>query len=279
MKKKFFFISGLARSGSTLLSSILTQHKDIHSDIASPLGAILDQYLHLYDDGFNKILTPQKIKKLIKNSIETLYDDFENPIIFDVNRTHTNNLSVLVDMFPDTKMICMVRSIPDILNSFENIYQKNLYKGNSNLYGMDTISVYQRCWSLMNPTGVVALGLNYLKQSLHGPHADRILLIEYEELVNDTENVINDVYDFLELPRFEHDFNNLKNIPGSEIVDQELNLEGLHSIRPSISKSENSWLLPFDLAEQFSNLEYWRRLSTDPNDSLPLDEQVSSDGQ
>jgi hypothetical protein len=71
----------------------------------------------------------------------------------------------------------------------------------------------------------------------------------------------------------------LKNIPGSEIVDQELNLEGLHSIRPSISKSENSWLLPFDLAEQFSNLEYWRRLSTDPNDSLPLDEQVSSDGQ
>jgi hypothetical protein len=43
-------------------------------------------------------------------------------------------------------------------------------------------------------------------------------------------NLINEVYDFLNLSRFQHDFNNLENISGSDIVNKELNLEGLYTI-------------------------------------------------
>jgi sulfotransferase len=277
MEKQFFFLSGLCRSGSSLMASILNQNPQLNCGIASPLNGAIESILHFYDDGFSKIFTDDKKRKIIKSMFEIMYDDVDKPIIIENNRCFSGKLPLLVDLFPDTKMICMVRSIPDILNSFEVIYQKNLYNSNSNLYGMDTTTVYSRTNAIFGGgSGVLGLALNHLKAGLHSPYADRIFLIEYEELVNDTENVINDVYDFLGLERYPHDFNNLKNIPGSEIVDQELNLEGLHTIRPSISRSNSQWLIPFDLCEQFSNLEYWRRLSTEPDDIQPLDDQFES---
>ena len=38
--KSYYFISGLPRSGSTLLSGILKQNPDFYADIASPVQGI-----------------------------------------------------------------------------------------------------------------------------------------------------------------------------------------------------------------------------------------------
>ena len=38
--KSYYFISGLPRSGSTLLSGILKQNPDFYADIASPVEAL-----------------------------------------------------------------------------------------------------------------------------------------------------------------------------------------------------------------------------------------------
>lgn len=274
MKHQYYFLSGCPRSGTTLLSSILQQNPKFHTDIASPLNGLMQQILNFYDDGFNKSLTPKKIKRIIENVVDAYYEDVKKPIIFDNNRCYTGKLEILRDLYPYTKVLVCVRSIPDILNSFENIYRKNMYKGNSNIYGHASSTIYNRCESLIVNDGVLGLALSHLKQGLHDPNNDMMMLIEYEDLVNDTENVLHDIYEFLEFEPFEHDLSNIKGIKNADKVDDELNLQGLHDIRPTISRSDNDWLIPYDLCERFSNLEYWRRLIADmdqPSETVETD--------
>ena len=46
MKNGIHFISGLPRSGSTLLSAILRQNPKVHAHITSPVGSLLLGALH-----------------------------------------------------------------------------------------------------------------------------------------------------------------------------------------------------------------------------------------
>lgn len=252
------FISGLPRSGSTLLASILQQNPKFHTDIASPLNAIVEQHLHTDSFGFNKVITPDKTKKLIQAAFDIIYEDVDKEVIFDTNRCWTGKLEILRDIFPDAKVICCVRDIKSILNSFEHVYRKNVYEGNSNLYGPDAQTVYSRSQQLVHPGGVLGVGLTWLKQGIHSEFKDMLYIVEYDDLVDDTEAVIESIYTLLNLEPFEHDFGDLKNISDTEKVDSELSLPGLHEIRSSVSRATLPNYIPHDLAATFENMEYWR---------------------
>jgi sulfotransferase len=54
--KEYYFISGLPRSGSTLLSGILKQNPKFYADIASPVSGIISSTidsLTLGENNFN----------------------------------------------------------------------------------------------------------------------------------------------------------------------------------------------------------------------------------
>ena len=65
--KEYYFISGLPRSGSTLLSSILRQNPKFHADISSSLEPILSNCVETLSctdsDGFIEV---EQKKKYIK---------------------------------------------------------------------------------------------------------------------------------------------------------------------------------------------------------------------
>ena len=252
------FISGLPRSGSTLLASILQQNPKFHTDIASPLNAIVEQHLHTETYGFNKVITPEKTKKLIQAAFDVIYDDVDKEVIFDTNRCWTGKLEIIHDIFPDAKVICCVRDIKSILNSFEHVYRNNLYDGASHMYDPGAQTVYARAQCLAQPSGVLGVGLTWLKQGIHSAFKDMLYIVEYDDLVDDTEAVIESIYSLLELEPFEHDFTDLKNIAKTELVDNELSLPGLHNIRKSVSRAELPNYIPHDLAASFEHMEYWR---------------------
>ena len=48
--KNYYFISGLPRSGSTLLSTILSQNPDFYADISSPLSMITENTVRVFSE-------------------------------------------------------------------------------------------------------------------------------------------------------------------------------------------------------------------------------------
>lgn len=256
--KQYFFISGLPRSGSTLLSSILSQNPKCYTGIASSTGSLVDSLIYADFLGTNHNVTDLHIKKLVKAVFDTIYEDTPNEIIFDTNRMWSANIDMLHDIFPNTKMIMCVRSIVEILNSFENVYRKKLYSRNAAVYGNRIGTVHARCESLMDWDGVVGYSLNGLKQAFHSKSSHCIYLLEYHSLVNNTEFEIKSIYDFLGIAHFNHNFNSLPQVSDGG-CDAEVNMPGLHTVHPKVIQTNNHLFLPHDIIERYSNMEYWRR--------------------
>ena len=89
MMKKYYFMSGLPRSGSTLLSSILNQNPRMHSGPSSPVVGIMLTLENAIanDELFLAYPKPEQAGKIISNVIENYYSDVDKPVIIDKNRS------------------------------------------------------------------------------------------------------------------------------------------------------------------------------------------------
>ena len=72
---------------------------------------------------------------------------------------------------------------------------------------------------------------------------------------------MNTVWDFLGVPRFKHDFNNVKNLTPED--DSVYNYVDLHTIREQItpSKSKAMEILGPDLCNATNGYEFWKHTS------------------
>ena len=64
--KTFFFISGLPRSGSTLLSSILKQNPDFYADISSPVEGLCTTSIDLLTGCESNSIVDEKRRIVLK---------------------------------------------------------------------------------------------------------------------------------------------------------------------------------------------------------------------
>ena len=108
--KKHYFISGLPRSGSTLLTAILNQNPNFYSDIASPLQDMLENTItYMSETDYSININSEQRENVLKHIVEGYYKDTVNETIFDSSRAWTGNTSLLKSLFPYTKIICCVR--------------------------------------------------------------------------------------------------------------------------------------------------------------------------
>ena len=93
--KTLYFLSGLPRSGSTLLGSILSQHPKLQSTPTSPLADLLCWI----DNGFSKLdlqytYDKEQITYNTYHSIlSNFYNHIEKPCILDKHRGWCKNVS------------------------------------------------------------------------------------------------------------------------------------------------------------------------------------------
>ena len=139
--KQYYFISGLPRSGSTLLSGILKQNPDFYADIGSSLEALTGTVIDTITNGHHNIIIEEDQRKNLMYAVfDGYYKNIEKPVIFDSCRGWTKKTPFLKALFPYTKILCPVRDIVSILNSFELITSKNpfhtttLTKCNKNVF-------------------------------------------------------------------------------------------------------------------------------------------------
>lgn len=259
--KEYFFISGLPRSGSTLLSAILRQNPDFYADISSPVLNIVSNIidsLTLSENNFN-IEEDQRIS-ILQHVFEGYYSNISAPVIFDTNRQWTAKTELLKIIYPQTKIICCVRDIAWILDSFERIAAKNSLFTNTLIDSEAKDCVNTRCMSLMDVTkvGTVIKPWYWLQDGL-ALNPDMILVVEYDKLCKNPLGTMQKIYNFIGKPYFEHDFDNVEY--KNELFDKTCNLKDLHTVKRKVEWVARKSILPQYVLDQYINKEFWRESS------------------
>ena len=193
--------------------------------------------------------------RVLRGLFESFYAPMADRVVFDTNRAWTVKLALLGALFPETKLICCVRSVNAILESFERVFRENLLE-TSAMFGFDPeINVYGRVDRLMVPGGVVGVALNGLKEAFYGPDSDRMLLVGYDRLATAPKLTLEAIYDFIGEPVFTHDFANVGF--AAQDFDAAFGMNGLHTVRGTVARITRQPTLPPDLSALFQAPEFW----------------------
>ncbi|WP_248744076.1 MULTISPECIES: sulfotransferase family protein [unclassified Pseudomonas] len=257
--QQFHFISGLPRSGSTLLSAILLQNPRFHAGMTSPVGALFSGVLEQCSAGseFGAVIDTDMRRRLLRGLFDSYYaDKADKPVVFDTNRQWSSRLPAISDLFPKAKVIACVRNVAWVMDSLERLYRANPYE-NTKLFGdaVERNTVYSRCETLAQRNRLVGFAWAALKEAYYGEHADSLLIIDYDLLTQAPERVLRLVYDFIGEPWFEHDFEHLAY--DAPEFDQALGVAGLHKVKPKVALQSRRTILPPDLFKQYADLSFW----------------------
>src|SRR6266700_3481221 len=145
------FISGLPRSGSTLLASLLNQNPACSASIMSPVGNIVTNAFAAMgpSNEADSFVSDDQRREMLRGLVENFYYNDEHPIIFDTNRRWTANASLVHELFPDSKIICCLRSPAAIVNSFERLFQSHPLSLSVIFGARANTTVYERVADLM----------------------------------------------------------------------------------------------------------------------------------
>jgi sulfotransferase len=258
VNKQFFFISGLPRSGTTLLSTILNQNPAFQASISGPLARFTRSIISESSSqgGYRFQCDEAKRKQLIKGLFDNYYDDPTKQTFFDTNRAWGLMLPLLKDLFPYTKVIMCVRDINWILDSFEALVRKNPYSFTTMFSPEENTNVYTRSQTLMRDDRTVGFAYVSLKQAITSAERNMIMLVEYQDLCKQPEAMMKAIYNFIDQPYYAHDFNSVE--VSYDEFDQDVNLKGLHTTRKKVEWIERQMILPPDIQQRFSNMEVWR---------------------
>lgn len=253
------FISGLPRSGSTLLSALLLQNPQIHAGIVSPVGSLVAALLRDMSQGneTSLFIDDRQRAALLRGLFDNYYTDLGPEVaVFDSNRGWTARIDLLAELFPGCRVICCVRPVPWIIDSMERLLRRNTLQL-SKIFGFDAGgTIYSRAEGLMGDDGLIGFPLNALKQAMHGDHAGRLLLLPYDLLAEHPQQALDAVYDFCGLPRFTHDPENIRF--DAREFDARLGTPGLHDVRPQARRAERLSVLPPDLWAKWEGASVWR---------------------
>lgn len=271
--KKIFFLAGLQRSGATLLSSILNQNPDMLVTPASPLFRLMAAQNTIYNTAENEdYRVDENITSVMIQTPQLFYKKSDAKYVIDKNLNWQTpfGLSLASQYISDSpKIICPVRSIPEILTSFDSIITSVDDNKNNRIdanVANETIPVGEfadrRANWLMRHDKDIPICLDGMKLALNPELRHIFLFVEYEDLISEPEKQIQRIYEFLEIEQFEHEYQNIVDPSGISEESPVTGIKYLHRIRPKIekkSKNPEDVLSP-DTIRRYSGLEFWRNL-------------------
>jgi sulfotransferase len=250
------FISGLPRAGSSMLAAILRQNPAFHAAISGPVCGMVTALLRSMAPGneYSLYLSDEQRRRIAASIFDAYYADLAGKqLIFDTNREWTAHLAMLGELFPQSKVICCVRSPAWILDSFERRVQANPFARAKIFPGDAGENVYTRVEFMLKKT-VLAAPLQSLRQAWYGEQAHRLIAIRYDSLTERPAAVIARFYELLGQPPFAHDFDNLEYDEAE--FDAQLGMPGLHKVRRRIEPNQRTTVLPPDLFNQ-NDRSFW----------------------
>lgn len=260
--RKYNFISGLPRSGSTLLSSILDQNPKFQTGITDSMLGFTEAIF--FNDtqalGGRTTITEETRLEMVRALFDAQYKDAPE-VVFNTNRFWTGSTGMLKRLFPEFKMIVCLRHIPWILDSVERLNNKNPLTlkpifGNHKWPGSNERAAFLMGEIGQQNGGFVTGPLSLVQHSLNCPeNRDHIMYLEYECLAKDPEGSMRLVYNFLGEEYYDHDYNNVAKT--YDEYDAELGLDGLHDVKQKVEYVERPTVMSPMVWNKYANRSFW----------------------
>lgn len=130
IQKTIHFVSGLPRSGSTLLCNLLAQNPRFHatatSAILDVMFAVRNQWDKLveFQAAVDKAANEAAKLRVLRGILQAYYDEVTLPVIFDKSRSWLAHLELAEAVLGDkAKVLVPVRDVRDVLSSFEKLWR------------------------------------------------------------------------------------------------------------------------------------------------------------
>lgn len=274
MNKTFYFMAGLPRSGSTLLSSILNQNPRFYSGPSSPvLGAMFAvEQDFMGNELYHGYPKPDQVREIIGNIPHHFYSDVQQPVVFDKNRAWTARVPYIEGYIGEqAKILVPVRRIDEILTSILTMIHRNPFReGQPRINFIDEqliktdipINDLNRCMYLLGEGGIVYESLNAIMMGFQQNVRDKMHFVDYNDLVDNPEKIMEDIYDFIGEEFYDHDFGSISNIHREDDLIT-YGLSDMHQVRSKVKKTSPppASILPeeiIDIYEQNKRrLEFW----------------------
>lgn len=269
----YYFLSGLPRSGSTLLSAILNQNPEIHVSSSSPVVHLLwsnEQSIH-EDDFYLSHPKPEFKQKFLSSIIDSYYVNQSEKYIIDKNRIWMSSIPLILNYITqEPKILCPIRPVAEVLQSFlsliekypENVIDQNISKPRT---------LEKRCDYLLSQDSVLGSSIT---QILDLP-SRTAHFIDYDDLIDSPQQTMKGVYQFLSLPDYQHDFTNIVNTVSEN--DEIYGMPTMHTVRPVLSKTQHTVVLPDHILEKCAKIDEAIRFKMQEEHSYPsLSEQGSN---
>lgn len=259
--RRFHFISGLPRSGSTLTAALLRQNPRFHAGMSSPVASLFEGLIAQVSAGteLSTMVDADQRARLLRGLFDSYYADRPEPVVFDTNRAWTAQLPALMQLFPEAKLICLVRDVAWVMDSMERQFRANAFE-HTRLFNSpgERATVYTRVEALAGANRLVGFPWHALREACYSDFADRLVIVDYDLLVARTGEVFGLLYEFLGEAPYAHDFETVEY--DAPAFDAQLGLDGLHRVRPKVEARARETILPPDLFDKYARLAFWRDL-------------------
>lgn len=239
MKKEFIMLSGLPRSGSSVLTSMLNQHPEFHASTTSPVIDMIEIFNENWPVISNALINPpaRQYENMITGLIDGAYEHVSNPVVIDKNRLWPRHGKLMTNVLNHKpKIICTVRSIPEILASYILLINKNSDKitfiDQDLIDNHITINNKNRCkllWEkyINGPYNSVRIGYNSSDVEL--------CIVDYDDIVNNSQATMDKICNFIRIGSIKVDLLNLQSMDENDNFHG--GITGLHDVRPVMQRT------------------------------------------
>ena len=258
------FQSSMPRSGSTLLQNILHQNPLVHS---TPT----DGLIHLLNASRNSYNFSQEFKAQEAKSMESAFISYckggaisyaesltDRPYFLSKSRSWIQNYDFLNLVFPNPKMICIIRDLRDVICSMEKNFRKHPMKVDT-MNGWHegkgkTVLTRTQEWLSSTPVGHQ---LDLIYDAIIRKTDKNILFIRFEDLCDNPQDTMDRVYAHFEMDSYKHDFNNIEQ--STHENDEVYGIYGDHKIKPVLmpNVSRATDILGIDACNFIYNNKKW----------------------
>lgn len=245
--KTLHVITGLPRSGGSMIASVLAQNPKFHSNTNSFLPVLLNLLSKNYHALANGQKDSQHIKNILTAVIQGFYAHTDAPVIFDRHLMWPTLLPMLESVLDrPVKVLVCVRNPAEIITSFERSRVDNpLAIGVADQNLGEQSSIASRAMYYSGPEGILGITHRNLHDAVIKGYLDRMLFVDYGLYCGSPRSQTQRIYDFFDLDEFDHDFNNL---------DSEI-----HDVRSKVQKVTVNCVqyIGLDLFEQYNTNTFW----------------------
>jgi len=220
MYPKIFFQSSLPRSGSTLLQNILGQNPDFYVTPTSGLMELIyGARKNFSDAGEFKCIDKESARRGFAAFCSAGIHAYAGAITdkkyyVDKGRSWGYYIDWLEHFMPyQPKIICMVRDLRDVITSMEKLYRRNPDMDNFMVswHNLSNTTIAKRVDHFTNSIPV-GIAVERLESVLQTGKAHKFLFIKYEDFCLRPETEMARIYNYLDLPFYNHNFDFIEQI-------------------------------------------------------------------